>query len=160
MELNNYSLSHNLQIRIQGLIGELVGLEYVLDKLKTDENDLIIIVTNRRKTIRRIFDNLYPNKANPLAVNVQYNESPLEFFNHTLVDNFQQIGCEGIDFTNADSEAKNLFDKYMSKSKKQILSELERLGRLYGEDKEKVREDLERRMREREERRIKREGEY
>ncbi len=146
MELNNYPLSHNLQIGIQGLVGELVGLEYVLNNLIADKNDEIKIVTNRRKTIKRIFDKLYPNKANPLAINITYNESPLEFFNHALVDNFHKIGCEGIDFTNADVLAESLFDNYMSKTKKQILSELQRNGRLYRKEIERAKEESERRI--------------
>lgn len=146
MELNNYPLSHNLQIGIQGLVGELVGLEYVLNNLITYKNDEIKIVTNRRKTIKRIFDKLYPNKANPSAFNIPLNESPLEFLRHALVDNFHKTGCEGIDFTNADVLAESLFDNYMSKTKKQILSELQRNRRLYRKEIERANEESERRI--------------
>lgn len=161
MESNNYPLSHNLQIRVQGLVGELVGLEYVLNNLKTDENDSIIIVTNRSANIRRIVNHLYPNKAHPNVFFSTFNESPLEFLSRCLVGEFHKIGCEGIDFTNADIEAKNIFDKYMSKTKKQILSELERLYRKETEkakkeeekkkeEREKAREEFEKRIKERE----------
>lgn len=157
MESNDYPLTGELQSRIQGLIGELVGLRYVLDNLKTDENDSIIIVTNRSANIRRIVNHLYPNKTHPKVFFRTFNESPLEFLSRGLVDEFHKIGCEGIDFTNADIEAKNLFDKYKSKNKKQILSELERLERLYRKEEEKMREEgekdreeFERRIKERE----------
>lgn len=161
MESNNYLLSHDLQIGVQGLIGELVGLRYVLDNLKTDENDSITIVTNRSATIRRIVNHLCPNKTHPSVFFSTFNGSPLDFLNRGLVDEFQKRGCEGIDFTNADIKAKNLFDKYMSKTKKQILSELERLYRKetekakkeeekMREEGEKAREEFEKRIKERE----------
>ncbi len=146
MESNDYPLSRDLQIGVQGLIGELVGLRYVLDNLKTDENDSITIVTNRSANIRRIVNHLYPNKTHPNVSFRTFNESPLEFLSRGLVDEFHKIGCEGIDFTNADIEVKNLFDKYMSKTKKQILSELQRNVQLY----RKEREESERRIKERE----------
>lgn len=143
MESNAFTLSKPLRNGIQGLVGELVGLEYVLNNLKTDENDAIYIVTNRHATIQTHADYRYPGKAHPLAVFRRVDKSPLEFLCHDLVNEFHKIGCEGIDFTNAGIEAEYLFDKYMSKTKKQILSELERLERLDRKEEEKAREERE-----------------
>ncbi len=71
-------------------------------------------------------------------------KSPYEFIRHELVDYYQRVGCEGFDLTNADIEAKNLFEKYMSKTKEQILSELEQLDidyrKEWKEELERIRE--------------------
>ncbi len=54
MESNNYLLSHQLQIRIQGLVGELVALDYVLKNLKINFGDEVIITTNRCNKLQSI----------------------------------------------------------------------------------------------------------
>ncbi len=148
MKSNNYLLSHNLQIRIQGLVGELVALDYVINNLKLDEGDGITIATNRCNIIK-----LSQIRAHPLVGFITVNKSPFEFLRHELVDNFQQIGCEGIDLTNADIEVKDLFNKYMSKTKEQILSKLEQIytkeREKYAKEREKAKEETERRIKER-----------
>lgn len=158
MKSNTFPLSKPLRNRIQGLAGEFVGLDYALKNLKTDENDSITIVTNRSATIREVYNHLYPSKTHPRAGFTTVHKSPFEFLRHELVNNFHNIGYEGIDLTNADVFAKSLFDKYMSKTKKQILSEFQRNGRLYRKEREKEREHLERTLkaqRDESERRIK-----
>ena len=82
MESNNYLLSHNLQIAIQGLVGELVGLDFVLNNLKIDEGDTITIATNRSATNRRNIRNICQNRDHPLATFITVNESPFEFLRH------------------------------------------------------------------------------
>ena len=156
MESNNYLLSHNLQIAIQGLVGELVGLDFVLNNLKIDEGDTITIATNRSATNRRNIRNICQNRDHPLATFITVNESPFEFLRHGLIDNFQKIGCEGIDLTNADIEAKDLFNKYMSKTKEQILSKFEQL---YAKEREKAKEKWEQRIKERKKENIDDDGE-
>lgn len=84
MESNNYLLSHQLQIRIQGIVGELVALDYVLNNLKLDKGDTITIAANRCATNRRNIINLCQNRAHPLVNFITVNESPFEFLRRGL----------------------------------------------------------------------------
>lgn len=133
MESNNYLLSKQLKNRIQGLVGEIVALDYVLENIKIDDGDEVIITTNRCNKLQ--FKEIREPTA---AVFRTVNKSPFEFLRNDLVDKFLPIGCEGIDLTNADIEAKNLFEKYMSQTKEQSLSELERLYTDYRNEMEEM----------------------
>ncbi|MFH0904578.1 MAG: hypothetical protein V1854_05255 [Methanobacteriota archaeon] len=138
MKPKNYLLSHKLQIRIQGLLGEIVALDYALENLKVEAGDEVIITTNRC--------NKHKFKEFRASLGVHFhtiNQSAFEFLRHELVDYFLRVGCEGIDLANADIEAKNFFEKYMSKTKEQILSEFEQLYTDYRKEREIDRENRE-----------------
>lgn len=129
MKSNNYLLPHQLQIKIQGEVGEMVALGYSLEQLDTEIGDEVIIVTNRSEKLQF----KYKRKG---AVFRKRNETAYEFFQHELVDYYLRIGCNGIDLESAGPEAKNLFEKYMSKTKDQILSELKTQFENYLENRE------------------------
>lgn len=124
MESNTFTLSKPLRNRIQGLVGELVALDYVRENLKIDFGDKVIITTNR---CNKLQTKQSATKNPMVAYFYTVYKSPFDFLRHAIVDNFHQTGCEGIDFVNSDIEAKDLFDKNISKTKKQITFDLERL---------------------------------
>jgi hypothetical protein len=117
MKQNNYPLSRTLRNRIQGLVGERVALNYVLEQLDTETGDEVIIVTNRSEKSQ------FKNERNGAVFHI-INKTAFEFFQHELVNYYLRIGCKGVDLANAKFEAKNIFGKYMSKTKDEILSEL------------------------------------
>jgi|GEM_PF-5509543 len=107
----------------------MVALGYSLEQLDTEVGDEVIIVTNRSEKLQ------FKNKRKGAVFRTR-NETAYEFFQHELVDYYLRIGCNGIDLASAGPEAKNLFEKYMSKTKDQILSELKTSFENYSENRD------------------------
>lgn len=138
-QLNNYLLSDPLQRGIQGLVGEMVAVDYVIKNIKdkASQGDEVMIITNRCNNIKPKGN--YWNQSTLVKCFPIY-KSPSDFLQDDFVDKLLKIGCEGIDLANADIEAKNLFERHISKTKEQMLSDLDHLYIDYRGEREREEE--------------------
>jgi hypothetical protein len=130
MKENNFQLSHMLNSNIQGMVGEIIALDYIQKNLKRKPSDTVTI-TRSSRWVLQLQDKFHESS-----------ESARGLLQEMLIGLMCEYRCDGIDITNADIEAKRLFDIYKSKNKDKIISELEQLYTDYEEEKKSQKWDI------------------
>ncbi len=126
--MSEYTLPTLFKNRVQGIVGELVALDYVLDQLLLELGDKVIIST-------RDFES--GGSIRKGAKVFRRKENPFHFIENELLSYYLSIGSDCIDLASANDNVKTLFDQYNSKTKAQLLEDIKHLFIEYEEyDKE------------------------
>lgn len=131
MESNKYILSRMNRIKIQGIVGEMIAIDYVLNNLNKELGDIVSISTNNRVQL------LFEKEHEGISIT---HENALETIESLLSQLWIEIGHEGIDFSNLDIETRNIFEKYSTKTKSQMISELKQLYVCFEDEKKSLKQ--------------------